>query len=247
MDRSAYDRFAELEERHFWRIGRRAVILDLLARWRPEGALRILDLGGACSLVSREMQRFGAVTVVEPDLESARFAREELGVDARPGSLPDDLPEDLTALGPFDVVTLFDVIEHIDDDVAALAAARRVLRPGGLLLLTVPALPLLWSDHDVAVHHRRRYTRASLRRAIEAAGFQVERLSYHTCLLFPLVLAQRLASRARGVRANAEYAVKVPAAPLNRAMGGVMEVERRLLARFDMPIGSSLLAVAHNP
>ena len=240
MDRSAYDRLFELERRHFWRIGRRHVILDILERWRPPGALRILDVGGACSLVSQEMTRFGEVTVVEPDVPTARFAASELGLDVRPGSLPDDMP----VSGQFDVVTLFDVLEHIDDEGSAMAAVHQLVRPGGLLVVTVPALPLLWSDHDVSVHHRRRYTQATLRPVIEGAGFRLARLSYHTCLLFPLVFAQRMASRLRGVKARAEYDVKVPAAPLNRTLLAVMELERRLLRRVDLPIGSSLVAVA---
>ncbi|MCY1054265.1 methyltransferase domain-containing protein [Nannocystis sp. SCPEA4] len=241
MDRSAYDKLFELEKRHFWRIGRRHVILDILERWRPEGALRILDVGGACSLISQEMTRFGEVTVVEPDVPTAEFAARELGLDVRPGSLPDDLPVE----GQFDVVTLFDVLEHIDDEDPAMAAVARLVRPGGLLVVTVPALPILWSDHDVSVHHRRRYTKATLRPVLERAGFRIERLSYHTCLLFPLVFAQRMASRLRGLKATAEYDVKVPASPLNRALLAVMETERRLLRRVDLPIGSSLMAICH--
>lgn len=240
LDRSAYDKLFELEKRHFWRIGRRRVILDVLERWAPKGPLRLLDVGGACSLISQEMTRFGEVTVVEPDLPTAEFAARELGLDVRPGSLPDDLPVE----GLFDVVTLFDVLEHIDDEAPAMAAVARLVRPGGLLLVTVPALPILWSDHDVSVHHRRRYTKATLRPVLERAGFRLERLSYHTCLLFPLVFAQRVASRLRGLKARPEYDVRVPAAPLNQALLTVMEAERRLLRRVDLPIGSSLVAVA---
>lgn len=240
LDRSAYDRLFELEQRHFWRIGRRRMIVDVLTRWRPPGPLRILDVGGACSLVSQELTRFGEVTVIEPDRPTAEFAARELGLDVRPGSLPDELPVE----GSFDVVTLFDVLEHIDDEGPAMAAVARLVRPGGLLVVTVPALPVLWSDHDVSVHHRRRYTRTTLRPVIERAGFRIERLSYHTCLLFPLVFAQRMASRLRGVKARAEYDVKVPPAPLNRALLAVMEAERRLLRRVDLPIGSSLVAIA---
>jgi hypothetical protein len=94
------------------------------------------------------------------------------------------------------------------------------------------------------VHHRRRYTKATLRPVLERAGFRVARLSYHTCLLFPLVFAQRMMSRLRGVKERAEYDVKVPARPVNQALLAVMEAERRLFRRVDLPIGSSLVAVA---
>lgn len=248
MDRTAYDRYWRLEERHFWRVGRRRLLLEVLERHLPArgssgGRPRILDVGGACALVTRELGRLGDVTMVEPDEATADFARRELGLDVRVGSLPDRMPVD----GPFDVITLLDVIEHIDDDLAALRAVWSLLRPGGTLLITVPAMAWLWSDHDVSVHHRRRYVEADLRPLMAAAGFTVERMSYFTSLLFPLIAAQRLALRARGIKAKAEYQVSVPPGPVNSALLGVMDLERRLLRRRDLPIGSSLLAVGRRP
>lgn len=240
MDRTAYDRYFALEESHFWRVARRRLVLELLERHRPGPApLRILDVGGACSLIPREMQRFGAVTVIEPDAATVEFSRRELALDVRRGSLPDQLPVE----GPFDVVTLLDVLEHVDDDAGALRAIRALLRPGGLLLLTVPAVPLLWSAHNVSVHHKRRYLRDGLLPLLVATGFRVDRLSYHTCLLFPLLAIQRIAGRLEGIDPKAEYDVKVPPGPINRAFGGVMELERKLFRRMDLPIGSSLVAV----
>jgi hypothetical protein len=106
----------------------------------------------------------------------------------------------------------------------------------------VPAVPLLFSDHDVSVHHRRRYLAGTLRAAIEGAGLRADWMSYFTSLLFPVVATQRLLSKARGVRARATYDVKVPSAPLNRAMQAVMRLERSALRRVRMPIGSSLVA-----
>lgn len=240
MDRTAYDRYFALEESHFWRVARRNLVLELLETHRPgPSPLRLLDVGGACSLIPREMQRFGEVTVIEPDAATVDFSRRELGLDVRLGSLPDPLPVD----GLFDVTTLLDVLEHIDDDVAALRTIHALLRPGGLLLVTVPAVPLLWSSHDVSVHHKRRYLRGDLTRALVAGGFRVDRLSYHTCLLFPLLAAQRIADRVKGIDPNAEYDVKVPAAPLNQAFAAVMRLEHRLFRHTDLPIGSSLFAV----
>lgn len=246
MDRSAYDRWFELEDRHFWRVAKRELILELVERHRPAPApgqpLRLLDIGGACTLLTRELGRFGEITMVEHDEEMARFAAETLGLPVRQGSLPDRLPADLG--GPFDVITLIDVLEHIDDDVAAARAVLEILRPGGLAVISVPAVPLLWSEHDVSVHHRRRYMARTLRPVLTAAGFAVERLTYHTSLLFPAVLAQRLWSRLRrGLEARAEYPVHAPPAVLNRAFYAVMNLERRLLRRVDMPIGSSLVAI----
>jgi SAM-dependent methyltransferase len=240
MDRSAYDQYFQLEQHHFWRVSRREMVLDMVERYRPaDTSLRLLDIGGACTLVSRELRRFGTVTVVEPDAPTAEFARKELELDVRVGSLPDDLPVE----GPFDVITLLDVLEHIDDDLGALRPVRELLRPGGLLLVTVPAVPWLWSAHDVSVHHRRRYLRGGLESLLQEAGFTVERLTYHTSLLFPVVAVQRAASRMRGIDPNAKYDVKVPPAPVNALFRSVMKLEASLMKHADLPIGSSLVAV----
>ncbi len=248
MDRSAYDRWFELEDRHFWRIAKRELILELVERWKPEPVggepLKLLDIGGACTLLTRELGRFGDITLVEHDEKTARFAEETLGLRVHHGSLPDRLP----VKGPFDVVTLIDVLEHIDDDITAARAVLDIMRPGGLLVASVPAVPLLWGEHDISVHHRRRYMARTLRPVLDAAGFKIERLTYHTSLLFPAVFAQRMYSRLRkGIKEHAEYPVTVPPAIINRPFYSIMNLERRLMRRFDMPIGSSLVAICRRP
>jgi len=244
MDRTAYDRFFQLEETHFWRIGKRRLVLGWLARYLPKAdGLRLLDVGGACSLITKEMGRFGTVQVIEPDVETVEFARARLGVDIKRGMFPADVP----FAGPFDAVTMFDVLEHIEDDAAALAAACGLLKPGGLLLVTVPALESLWSDHDVVLHHHRRYARRELVTKLEAAGFRVERVSYYTGLLLPALAAERAAGRLRSLltgRRKTEYDVKPPPGPLNRLFGATMSVERWMLRFSDCWLGSSLIAAA---
>ncbi len=251
MDRSAYDRWFELEDRHFWRIAKRALILELVERHKPEPvpgqSLKLLDIGGACTLLTRELGRFGEITLVEHDRETAEFAAQTLGLHVHHGSLPDGLPPHLPAQG-FDVVTLIDVLEHIDDDVAAARAVFELMRPGGLLIASVPAVPLLWSDHDVSVHHRRRYMENTLRPVLDAAGFNIERLTYHTSLLFPAIFAQRMFSRLRkGIKPGAEYPVTVPPAIINKPFLAIMNLERRLIRHMKMPIGSSVVAICRRP
>jgi SAM-dependent methyltransferase len=246
VDRTAYDRFFALEQAHFWRIAKRRLVLDWLKRYHPGLAadrsnLRILDIGGACSLIPREFQRWGTVRVIEPDPDTAAFAREKLGLDVIVGLFPDRGAVD----GPFDVVSMLDVLEHIEDDLAALKAARGLLAPDGVLICTVPALKWLWSDHDVALHHFRRYTRRELMSVLSRAGFRVQRVSYYTGILLPVLAAQRLVGRLRRRSgAKPEYDVRVPPAPLNQMMGLAMSVERSLLRWFDCLLGSSLIAVA---
>jgi len=247
LDRTAYDRFFELEEKHFWRIAKRRLVLDWLDRHGPTpGGLNLLDIGGACSLIPRELQRWGSVMVIEADADTANFARERLALDVRPGIFPKDMP----TAGPFDVITMCDVLEHIEDDSASLRAARDLLKPGGLLLCTVPALPWLWSDHDRILHHFRRYTRPGLKAGLSEAGFSVVRVSYYTSLLLPALVLERGAGRVRTAltgRHKAGYDVKPPPGLLNLVFGVVMSVERWLLAGMDCWLGSSLIALARRP
>jgi SAM-dependent methyltransferase len=247
VDKSVYDRFLALDERHFWRRGKRELVLSWLeaAVGAPSGALRLLDVGGATSLVPREMSAFGAVTVVEPEASCVALLAGDPRVTAVQGGLPG-----LPVTGPFDVITLLDVLEHLDDDVGGLRELYDLLRPGGHLLLTVPAYQWLWSDHDVVLHHRRRYTRGRLEPVLRSAGFELVRSSYYTSLLLPLMAAQRVGSRfkpGRKAEAHPEYDVKVPAAPLNAALSAVMRVERAVVDRLALPAGGAIVALCRRP
>lgn len=241
MDRSAYAQHYQLDQKHFWRISKRKLVLEWMDRYLPPARSRkVLDIGGACSLISQQLARFGEVTVVEPDHESVLLARSELGVNAIVGSLP----HGVDVAGQFDVITLLDVLEHIDDDLESLRAIKRLLNDRGTLVLTVPAYQWLWSEHDLALHHRRRYSRARLRKSLGLSGFHVARVSYYTSFLLPAVVIQRLGSRLRRSSAEPSYRVRVPNRALNSALGVVMSLERWLLRHVNLPCGSSLIAIA---
>ncbi len=252
MDKSAYERWLGIDEVHFWRRGKRELVLEWLtgALGEPRGrtsGLALLDVGGATTLLTRELSQFGKVTVVEPEASCVALFADDPVVTAVQGGLP-GLPVE----GPFDCITLIDVLEHLDDDLNGLCELYSKLKPGGYLLMTVPAYPWLWSDHDVAVHHKRRYTRTTLEPVIAAAGFETARLSYYTSLLLPIMAAQRLGNRFKPKRRNAsetpEYDVKVPFAPLNLAFGAAMRAERALLGRgVTMPAGGALVALLRRP
>lgn len=244
MDRSAYQQHLDVDRSHFWRVAKRELLRDLLTEiGPPERQLRLLDIGGASSLYPAVLAEWGSVTVVEPDGECVETARAVLGTDIRQGSLPDDLGVE----GPFDVISMLDVLEHIENDQQALEVVRSLLAPDGRLILTVPALPVLYSDHDRALHHFRRYTRRTLTEAIDGAGLRVRRVGYWTSLLLPLLVAQRSVSKARSAlrpNRNPEYSVKLPGKTLNSILGAAMTMERHLLRSMRMPIGSSLFAIA---
>jgi SAM-dependent methyltransferase len=238
MERVVYDRMAELDERHWWYRARRDILADLIARKiRLADGAHILEIGCGTGHNLEMLQRFGRADGIEIDPAARTLAEQRLG---RPiGSAP--LPE-LTGVedGAYDLVALLDVLEHVEEDEAALASIARKLKPGGKILITVPAHPWLWSAHDEVNHHKRRYTRKTLRRAIGAAGLQVELLSWFNSLLFPLAAAARLAGRVTG---NKDSDDKLPPKPVNSLFETVFGWERYALGRLPLPPGVSLVAI----
>jgi len=221
---------------HWWFRGRLAVIRATLRRALPPRRVRLLELGCGSGNVLAALTEFGEAVGMEANDDLITAAR-AAGLDVRVGHLPDDLG---VAPGWAEVVLLLDVIEHVDDDVATLGAARAGIGEGGLLVVTVPAYRWLWSGHDEVLGHRRRYTAGELRAAVERAGFAVLRVSYFNTLLFPLLVAVRAWKRLRGDRG---HDLRRPAAPLNALLERVFALERYLVPRVALPFGSSLILI----
>jgi len=237
-----YDRVFRLELRHFWYRGLHALLLRSLERYAPTGeTLRILDAGcGTGGLMSRLGGR-GAVTGIDLSPRALSYAAargERRLVRGSIGELP-------FRDGAFDLVVSADVLYHraVTDDGGALAELRRVCRPGGVVLLNLPAHPWLTADHDRAIHTARRYARRDLRRLATGAGLDVVRLSYFNCLLFPLAAAVRLATR----RGRARSDVRPLPRGIDAALARVLEAEGWLLLRMPLPWGLSLFAVLRRP
>lgn len=230
-----------IERGHFWRSAKRQLVLELIAeRFPGRRDLHLVDIGGAASLIASDMQAFGRVETVEPDAAMVAVARSAQGIVVHQGNLPDGLP----SMEPAHVVTLLDVVEHIEDDLTALRAVKPLLTPDGVVIITVPALPWLWSDHDVALHHKRRYTRQTLAQLFANAGYHIERISYWTSMLLPLLAGTRVAGKLKPKKSGPPvYDVSVPPLPINSVLSGIMTAERKLLEHVDMPLGSSLFAV----
>lgn len=243
MDEALLLSFDELEERHWWFVVRRKIVMDAVRRWAPEPTESILEVGcgtgGTLRALSEEFPH-ARVSGVEP-VADAVAAGCRKGCSVTLGSF-DRLPAEDASV---DLLLTLDVLEHLDDDVAGLAEACRVLRPGGRLVVTVPALPSLWGPHDELNAHRRRYLRAGLSDAIEASGLRVERATYFNSVLLPLGYVGRVGGRLLGLKSDP--AVNLPAAPVNAAMRGFFSAEVPWLRRADLPCGMSLLAVASKP
>ncbi|MEJ7637259.1 MAG: methyltransferase domain-containing protein, partial [Singulisphaera sp.] len=151
------------------------------------------------------------------------------------------------APGAYDLVLMLDVLEHIADDRAALASAWSALRDGGHLVLTVPALSLLWSRHDEANAHHRRYAPRGLRGALDAAGFEVETVRYFFFWTVAPMLLRRALAPAGTAHGAADYDVTIPPPPINRALDALSRLEHTAGRWVRWPWGSSLLAIARMP
>jgi SAM-dependent methyltransferase len=247
MDEVYERRTHEIEDDHWWYSGRRRVIDQVLRGLDLPGDTEILDAGCGSGRNMVELARLGTVTGLELADASVAKARSR-GVGRVVQGTLEAMPFDDDS---FDLAVSFDVIEHLDNDRAALRELRRVVRPGGRLVVTVPAYQSLWSEHDVVNHHRRRYIRPTLEIAARSAGWSTDATTHFNGLLLPAAVAHRalLRLRARGAAGAPDAATAVsdlertPAA-LNRLLELPLRLESRLIgAGRRIPAGLSLLAV----
>ena len=238
MESWLYPRLYELEERHWWFRGRRAVIRALLERGGGAARPRVLDAGcGTGRNLVELAPRSASIHGVDSAQEAVEFCRRR-GLDGVLRAELDALP---FADGAFDLLMATDVVEHIDDDAAALRELRRVAAPDARLLLTVPAYQWLWSEHDDAHQHRRRYTRPQLVGRVRAAGWDPVVATYFNALLLgPIALARRLLPKGR---AESDYD-RTPGR-LNAVLERPMRAEAQLIRRGAVfPAGVSIGLVA---
>ncbi|MES2136486.1 MAG: class I SAM-dependent methyltransferase [Pseudomonadota bacterium] len=239
MERVVYQQMAELDDRHWWYRGRREILAELIRReTRLPAKAKILEIGCGTGHNLAMLGRFGKVDALELDDEARAIAEKRLGRKAMSAPLPE-----LAGVknGHYDLIGAFDVIEHIDDDRAAVASIAAKLKPGGKFVMTVPAHQWMWSAHDTVNHHKRRYSKRGLRQLIEGSPLKLDKIGYFNSLLFPLAIAERLASTLRG---KEDADLKLPFPALNTALEKAFAAERHLVGRLPLPVGLSLFAVA---
>jgi SAM-dependent methyltransferase len=239
MDREIYDRMAEIDGEHWWFTARRRIVAALIEKQTPlKPVAHILEVGAGTGSNLAMLQRYGTVEAIEPDDKARALASRRGGIDVWGGLLPDGVP---LVDGRYDLIVLLDVLEHIPDDAGTLRVLAKKLAPGGRLLLTVPSTPWLWSAHDVAHHHQRRYTAGALRKVLAGNGFRLRHMSHFNSILFPAIVGARALGKITG-REGGDDAM--PPAPLNSLLSGLFAAERHWVVRAKLPFGVSLLAVA---
>lgn len=242
MERKVYEQMAQLDGAHWWFTARRRILDGVIERYvRPPENARILELGAGTGHNLAMLSRFGSVEASELDPVARELASERLGRPVVEAALPD---LSMFPAASYDLVALLDVLEHVPDDQGSLAAILGLLKPGGALLLTVPINPWMWSAHDVAHHHHRRYRKHQIRQLAEDAGYQIDLISPFNSLLFPPIAAVRLVGK---LTHKDDSDDAMPSAPVNKVLETVFGLERGLIGRVPMPFGVSLVAVLRRP
>lgn len=242
MERQVYDRMAEHDQEHWWYRGRRKVLEALIKRVvRPAPGSRVLEIGCGTGHNLAMLSQFGTLDAIEVDPQVRAMAEKRLGRTVMTAPLPDliGVPDE-----SYDLIGSFDVIEHVEDDRAALAGICRCLSEGGKFVMTVPAHQWMWAAHDVLNHHKRRYSKSRLRALFENSSLRLEKIGYLNSFLFPAAIAARAVG---GLTGKEDTDDKLPAAPLNTALEAVFSQEARLIGRLPLPPGLSLWAVASRP
>lgn len=244
MDKNYYKEYFRLERNHWWFKTRARIILFLIDKDLenlPKKALKVLNIGAATGKTSEILNKYGAVTSLEFDLDCCIFANNELGLNIINGSIlalpfPDD---------SFDLVCAFDVVEHVADDLLAIQEMKRVCKKGGMITVTVPAFMSLWSHHDVVNEHYRRYTKTNLSQLFAANQLKCYKSTYYNTLLFIPIYVFRQFSKLvpkNWIRSGAgsDATITPENGLFNNFMGKIFSLELPLLKFSNLPFGVSI-------
>jgi SAM-dependent methyltransferase len=238
MEHQIYRLLYEVENEHWWFATRKRIILRYLdARLPLPPTARVLDVGCGTGAILESLSKRYLAFGTDVASQAIDFCRARGLTRLYLGTL-----EDYPASEPFDLITMLDMVEHVDNDEGLLHAGHRLLREGGHLLITVPAFPSLWSVHDEVLHHKRRYTRTSLRRLVLHSGFVVEHLTFLNFFLLPVAWLKRTGARVTG-SPNVND-LEIPSPFLNAVLRSVFGLERYFLPYMSLPVGLSLLCLA---
>ncbi|NPV85825.1 MAG: class I SAM-dependent methyltransferase [Anaerolineae bacterium] len=242
MDDEVYEKVEAAEETLWFYVGRRRIIQNLVQHYVGALAAKHLDVGcGAGNMLQALRQHSRFSVGVDSAYKALQLSKKDgVHIVAQADALSLCFPDHT-----FDFVTVLDVLEHCEDDLLSLAEVYRVLKPGGIVVLTVPALSILWSALDRTAHHYRRYTASELRKKAQQSDFVVLKVSYANFFLFPFVFIGRMLERLLDISLGLDF--NIPSAFVNRLLTGVFSREAGWIMRRTFPVGSSVVAVLQKP
>jgi SAM-dependent methyltransferase len=240
MNPAAYVEMAEIESKHWWFSGRRAILSRIIESLNLSHNSKILEVGCGTGGNLQMLAKFGEVSALEMDTNARTIAANKTNnfYDIRAGYCPDEIPfQDQR----FDLICMLDVLEHIEHDTETLIAIKKLLTKNGRIIITVPSYQWLYGAHDKFLHHKRRYSATKMKREIMGLGLRAVKISYFNTILFPLAAIVRIKDK---LLCNiSATGTSIPAAPINKFLTTLFSAERYFLERFNLPFGVSLLCI----
>ncbi len=241
MNSNEYQKLYNFENFYWWHIGRKYIIRSLLYKIKLKTNSKILDVGCGTGGNMEVLMEFGNVIGIDNSTEAIKFCKKR---GLRNIKLKDINDANFPGKS-FDLITALDILEHIDDDLAALKKIHHILKEGGYVLISVPAYQFLWSEHDVAVHHKRRYSMKEINNCLLKANFQVIKKTYAITFVAPVVFVYRIIKKIFPVskqHKNSDYVI-LPVF-LNNLFIFFLRIEAFLLKYIDFPFGISIICIA---
>lgn len=239
MEDNAIKLLAAIEDEHWWNKGRRKILCSFIKTIQNNRVLKILDVGCGPGGTSVAFKTFGDVTGIDFSTAALKIAIKR-GLHVSKGSLL-TIPIKNES---FDLISALDVIEHIEEEQEVLHEIKRMLAPDGHVLITVPAFQFLWSEHDIAVSHVRRYNAPQLKKSLHDAGFTIVRMSYFVSFVFPFVAIFRLLTKSGTKKSDPKPNMHKFPKLFNVILEKVMDIENMILKKYNFPFGVSIICIA---